>query len=140
MVNIFILITTQKVKNVILIVGSYYAIDKDYDQFRQQVNVKMINLNLIFFFEDAIALFVQYFYVEKYIQGLNVISLANATVMLILSMYGCFRCIWLLRWARHNSSSYAKLFKTMIQPWECYNVGCYTLNRYQLDVICLVYY
>ena len=74
---------------------------------------------------------------EKYIQCLNVIALANATIMLMFSMFSCYKCISLLRWARREGSEHAKFFKTMIHPWKSYNVGCYTLNRYAIDFICL---
>ena len=129
-----------KVKNVFLILGSYYALDKDYDDFRQGLNAKIIHLNLAFLFEDGIQLFIQYFYAEKYLDYLNKFSLANATIMLIISMYSCYKCISLLRWARLNNGSNAKLYKTMIQPWGDYHIGFYTISKQRMDFLFLVSY
>jgi len=67
--------------------GSYYALDKDYDSFRQNLNAKIVHLNCAFLFEDCIQLFIQYFYAEKYLDTLNNMSLANSTIMLIISMF-----------------------------------------------------
>lgn len=127
-------------KNVLLVLGSYYALDKDYDDFRQGLNAKIIHLNLAFLFEDGVQLFIQYFYAEKYLDYLNNMSLTNATIMLIISMYSCFKCISLLRWARLNRKTNAKFYKSMIQPWGDYHIGFYTVSKQRMDFLFLVYY
>ena len=120
--------------------GSYYALDKDYDEFRQGLNAKIIHLNLAFLFEDGVCLFIQYFYAEKYLDYQNNMSLTNATLMLVVSMYSCFKCISLLRWARLNQGTYAKIYKSVIQPWGDYHIGCYTVSKQRMDSLFLVYY
>ena len=83
------MVTPVKVKTLLIITVSYYSFDKDYDNDRQLLNAKVLHLNLCFLFEDAIQIFMQYFFSEKFALEIDWLTIANSTIMLLMALLSC---------------------------------------------------
>ena len=81
------MVTPVKVKTLLIITVSYYSIDEDNDL--QLLNAEVLHMNLCFLLEDAIQIFMQYFFSEKFALKIDWLTIANSTIMLLVALFSC---------------------------------------------------